>query len=358
MHISSIALQCFRNIHFAKLELSAHRHFLVGPNGQGKTNTLEALGLITALRSFRQHDLSALIGHGQSESKILYNIQHPSLGMCELEITLKNNTKSVLLNQTPLSGFNEFVGLFPTVVLSSEDIYLLRGTPAMRRRFLDLSLAATDKEYLIILKQYHKALIERNALLRHSKNTENALVAFENVMAPLALSILQKRSCDLPIIAGHAAKIYSLITQSQEKLDIVYKPSVFSDNLSIHTFLNVWSQSRGKDMLLKSTQEGPHRDDFTIKIKGKSAKDYASEGQQRAAVLSLKLAQMLYFKDKSNVLPVVLADDVVGQLDPVRRDLFWSFFSNNQQLICTGTTLPIDTNMWKCTHVLNGFFNF
>lgn len=380
MHVISLSLQHFRNIPFARLSFNISRHFLLGENAQGKSNLLEAIGLITALRSFRQQEASTWIEYGKSESRLIYHLEHEALGPCKLEFILRPKSKQILLNDTLCSKFSDFLGLFPTIALSSQDLFLLRGAPALRRRFLDLSLAAVDAAYLQALRSYHGALSHRNALLRSSKDPA-ALSAYETIMAQAAPYLGLKRKEALAFLEEHMRLFYQkLHAKEAEGLCVLCKNSTkiskeaalveFSRYKSMNfapesqnffttetvAWQRLWFTQRTKDSLLKSTQDGPHRDDFEVYLQDKLAKDYASEGQQRSIVLALKLAQGHFFEAKSGVLPLVLMDDVLGELDPRRQDAFWEALGPSRQVIATGTRLPSKAAEWTLNEVKQGIF--
>lgn len=381
MHVDSLSLQHFRNIPFARISFSPKRHFLVGANAQGKTSALEALSLMTALRSFRHQEAAAWIAHGQSEARVLYHLYQETLGACTLEFRIKGKSKQVLLNDTPCSKFSDFFGLFPTIILASQDSTLLRGAPTMRRRLLDFTLAAVDSSYLYALRNYYTALGERNALLRSSKNAL-LLNTYEGLMAEAAPILVAKRLEALALLEEEMILIYQKLSSlNSEKLNISYKKSIkwttpppperenFHSSKAYYAALAqeslsqgadawkaLWLKHRDRDSLLKATQEGPHRDDFEVCIHDRLAKDYASEGQQRCAVLALKLAQGRFFEQKAKVKPIVLMDDVLGELDPQRQASFWEALGLHHQVIATGTVLPSDLRLWSCTEVHQGAF--
>ncbi len=382
MHVDSISLQHFRNIPFARLTFSPSRNFFLGANAQGKTSLLEALALMTALRSFRQQEAACWIAHGQSEARILYHLHQEALGPCKLELRIKAKSKQVFLNDTLCSKFSDFFGLFPTIILSNQDSTFLRGPPALRRRLLDFSLAAVDPSYLQALKTYHTALGERNALLRSAK-TSLLLNTYETLMAQAAPLLLSKRLEALCMLEAYMLRFYQKLSgQPDESLYIIYKNSIKIEGASpprrenfhssleylsqlsqepafraVESWQQLWLKQRERDSLLKATQEGPHRDDFEVYIHDKLAKDYASEGQQRCAVLALKLAQGQFFEQKAKTLPLVLVDDVLGELDPQRQARFWEALGPSHQVIATGTVLPSDFRFWSCTAVCQGAFN-
>lgn len=356
MQFKRAHLQNFRNISLQRLSLNPSCFFL-GPNAQGKTSLIEALALVTALRSFRTQETKLLIQHGEPLATLLYFIEHEEHGECELIFTLSPQQKKVELNEQKITRFSDLMGLFPTVVLSSEDIQLLRGTPSLRRRFIDLTLATTDKTYLNALRTYHRALQERNALLRYENPDSKLLTSFDTLLAQEAYILYQKRRKGLATLENALQSAYAAVSPQGEVPHLCYKPDVSPESeVDLTTLL---TQNYEKDRLFKSTQRGPHRDDFLFKINAKAAREFASEGQQRTLVLALRLAQMHYYHQKLGVKPVVLADDILGQLDPSRSTKFWESLPPEIQVIATGTTPPPSQTKrnWHTYTVLEGTFN-
>src|SRR3954469_17744153 len=154
MQIRRLTLQNFRNIRLADLELSGRQQFLVGANGQGKTNLLEAAGFITALRSFRTTENKLLVGIGQHCAAIVCDVEHERMGDTQVTVKLRHDGKEVWTDQTRVTRLADYLGQFPTVVFSSQDLQLVRGSPAGRRRWLDLTLASTDAGYFRALQTF------------------------------------------------------------------------------------------------------------------------------------------------------------------------------------------------------------
>ncbi|MEX2043704.1 MAG: DNA replication and repair protein RecF, partial [Opitutus sp.] len=183
MHLRKLTLRHFRNAGFAALELSGRQQFLVGANGQGKTNLLEAAGFVTALRSFRTTDNTLLVGHGEHTAAISCVLDHERFKETHVTIKLRHDGKEVWCDQERITRLGDFIGRFPTVVFSSQDLQFVRGTPAQRRRWLDLTLAAMNPQYLRALQTYTRALAERNALLKSGRGTPAEFADIEQFLA-------------------------------------------------------------------------------------------------------------------------------------------------------------------------------
>lgn len=354
MRLSRITLENFRNIPLAELTFDGRQQFLVGQNGQGKTNLLEAVGYLTALRSFRTSDQRLLINHGKADAGIAYEIEHELLDETGVMIKLRPDGKEVTCDGEWVTKFGDFLGRFPTVVFSSQDQQLVRGAPAFRRRWLDLTIAAMDTSYLHVLQQYHRCVVDRNRLLRRGASALE-FAAFELPLATAAGQIVQKRLANVKVLSGFVAEAYASIAGDKERASMVYKPELIQTDTA--AWAATFAQSRARDLLTKNTGAGPHRDDFDLVFGRHAVRDFGSEGQQRSLALALRLAQVSYFHERSGVQPVVLADDVLGELDPERRRRFWDAIGPNSQVIATGTSLPeAELGEWQIFNVEGGRF--
>lgn len=338
MRLRQITVRHFRNVGFATLELAGRLHFLLGRNGQGKTSLLEAAGFLTALRSFRTPDNKLLISHGQHCAALAFHLDHDRQRETQVNITVRHDGKELWCDNARVTKLVDYLGRFPTVVFSSQDLQLVRGAPAGRRRWLDLTLSAMDAGYLRALQVATRALIERNALLKSGRGTAAELAAFEATLAPAAAELIARRAEGLRVLGQTLATAYGRLTDDGEPASLAYEPNF--EEPSAEALLARLEAGRERDRQFRTTLVGPHRDDFLFRVRHTPAKDFGSEGQQRSLVLALRLAQAAWFQEKSGVRPVLLADDVLGELDPVRRARFWSAIDPESQIIATGTHLP------------------
>jgi DNA replication and repair protein RecF len=356
MRLRKLTLRHFRNVGFAALEFSGRQHFLVGGNGQGKTNLLEAAGFVTALRSFRTSDNKVLIGHGQHGAALAFILEHERQGEAHVTIKLRHQGKELWCDQARVTKLADYLGQFPTVVFSSQDMHLVRGPPSNRRRWLDLTLAAMDAHYLRALQTFTRALADRNALLKSGRASPVELGAFEHALAPAACELIRLRHEGLHALEKTFKTSYARISENAEPVSLVYQPN-FAES-SVDALLARLESGRARDQQFRSTLTGPHRDDFHFSVRNTAAKDFASEGQQRSAVLALRLAQAAWFQEKSGIRPVLLADDVLGELDSGRRTRFWSAIDSESQIIATGTHLPdAELGTWQVFEVSDGMFS-
>lgn len=402
MRIASITVQNFRNISLAELRFSGLRQFFVGENAQGKTNLLEAAGFISALRSFRTSEERTLIAHGKPEAAISCVVEHERFGETRVTVRLRPGGKEVHCDGERIHKLGDYLGRFPTVVFTSQDMLLVRGSPGGRRRWLDLALAGTDAAYLRALQDYHRALASRNQLLKRGgagSGFEAELAAFEQPLARAAAGIAARRAAGIEILNTHVAAAYAKITfaaaapgsdaapasravaddgedcRAQRQPDmhpaeppasiragLSYAPSVSAGAaLGENGWADLFAAGRRRDSLMRTTLSGPHRDDCDLNIGGRSAREFASEGQQRSLALSLRLAEAAYLREQTGIQPVLLADDVLGELDPQRRRRFWAGMGETSapahQILATGTTPPdAELGAWQLFEVRGGGF--
>ena len=378
MRIKSITIQNFRNIALAELALEGPRQFFAGENAQGKTNLLEAAACITALRSFRAADDRALIAHGQAEAAISCCVEHEKFGETKIIIRLRANGKEVLCDGERIRKLGDYLGRFPTVVFSSQDILLIRGSPSGRRRWLDLLLAETDPAYLRALQEYHRALAERNQLLKNSGGSITAgidaeLAAFESPLAASAAELAARRAAGVLKLGALMTAAYARIHPETELAALAYAPNIAGGaTLGAAGWADVFARGRQRDAIMRATLAGPHRDDCEFSIDARAAREFASEGQQRSLAIALRMAEAGYLRDATGVHPVLLADDVLGELDPARRRRFWASVREAEnsgsggarggvascQMLATGTTTPdAELGAWQIFQVREGVFS-
>lgn len=352
MILKTITVQDFRNIAFASLDFTGRRQFFVGANGQGKTNLLEAIGYVTALRSFRTADHKVLIRHGEKEAGVRFVFDHDWMDETPVRIAIRAQARQVMVDQEKVSRLADMIGKFPTVVFSADDVQFIRASPGFRRRWIDLVLAAADPDYLQVLQEYHRGLNARNRLLKEQAG-ESEIASFESVMASAAAAVFRKRQEAIVRLGEFVADYYRTISFGNEEASFHFQPDVRIETSDV--ILEQWRKNRARDRSWGSTQRGPHRDDYLLKLNARPAREYASEGQQRGLVLSLRFAQVQYFRELLKILPVILADDIVNELDPKRRAQFWGMLGEEVQVLATGTSLPL-AGEWQVFKVKQGAF--
>lgn len=335
MDIESVRLCNFRNSELSEAAFGAPSVWIYGSNAQGKTNLLESCALLWALRSFRTSKTANLIRNGAETAQVLARLNHETLGKCEVLMEFSNSARRVFVNDEEQKRLGDFIGKFPIMPVCNDDIKLVRGAPLERRRFVDMLISSMDARYFNALRGYHASLSSRNALLKEQNPDKFSLGAFEAQMAQNAMVLNEIRAVFFEKIGETAGRKYGILSGGKEKTAIKLKPNFCAEN--IEDYQKLLFESRQRDFALGATSVGPHKDDFLIFVSGKNVRDFASEGQQRSVALSLKLAQFEIMKGGGEVMPVLLCDDILGELDEDRRSAFWSCIDAEAQVIATST---------------------
>lgn len=314
MHLAQLKLRDFRN--YARLDaaFSPGFHVLLGDNAQGKTNILEAIYLMATLRSFRGVGGAQMVRHGQKG----YFIGGKAVGRGTHDIKLywSASERKLSLDNQPVRKLTDYLGALRVVIFCTEDLQLIKGTARGRRRFADLLLAQTRPTYLPLLQRYAKALRSRNALLKQREPDEAAVDSFSAELVKLGDEITRLRRELTPKLSPLARLAYRRISNDAEDLRVEYQPSVKRD------FAVELAQSRRRERTFRSTLIGPHRDEFPLLLNDKPAAQFGSEGQKRTLAIALKMAQAEYLTGIHGSAPILLIDDVMGELDVKRRGGF------------------------------------
>jgi DNA replication and repair protein RecF len=323
MHLAHLRLRDFRNYARLDVDFAPGFHLLLGDNAQGKTNILEAIYLIATLRSFRGVGGAQMIRHGQKG----YFVGGKVVGQGEHEVKMywSSPERSLSLDARPVRKLTDYLGVLRTVVFCTEDLQLVKGVARARRRFLDLLLSQTYPAYLPLLQRYTRALRSRNALLKHPRPDPAALDGFSRELVKSGEEIIRLRRELVPKFSPLARLAYRCISSEAEELRLEYLPSVKQD------FSVELAQSRQRESAYRATLIGPHRDDFQLLLDDHSAAQFGSEGQKRTLAITLKLAQAEYLTGLHGSPPILLIDDIMGELDVKRRGGFLPLLQRAQQ---------------------------
>jgi len=314
VHLEHLRLRDFRNYARLDVKFSPGFHLLLGSNAQGKTNVLEAVYLLSTLRSFRGVGGAQMVRHGQRGYFAGGSVIHQTRR--EIKMYWSSTERNLSLDGRAVRRLTEYLGVLRSVVFCTEDLQLVKGTGRIRRRFMDLLLSQTHPSYLPLLQRYTRALRSRNALLKRPIVDEFTLAGFSNELAAAGNEIMRLRGELVPRISPLARLAYRRISHDAEELRIQYLRSAKQD-LAVDL-----AQSQRRERTYRTTLVGPHRDDLQLSLNNRSASQYASEGQKRSVALSLKMTQAEYFTGIHGSPPVLLIDDVMGELDANRRSGF------------------------------------
>ena len=335
MIIRSLKLKNFRNYDSLNIYLSPNTNIFFGENAQGKTNVLESIFVAGTTKSHRSSKDRELIRFGEEEAHIEMIVDRRNL-VYEIDMHLKkNHAKGVAINKSPIHRAGELYGIINLVFFSPENLNIIKNAPSERRRFMDMELCQLDKIYLSDLMSYNKALIQRNQLLKSlsvSSKDEDTLDIWDLQLAAFGNKIINRRKVFVQNLNEIVYNIHRRLTGNLEELRIEYSPS--SGDFTMEEAL---SMNRSKDLRYASTSVGPQRDDLIIYVNGMDVRIYGSQGQQRTAALSLKLAEIELVKRTIKDSPVLLLDDVLSELDMNRQEYLLDSIHDIQTLItCTG----------------------
>jgi DNA replication and repair protein RecF len=314
VHLAHLRLRDFRNYARLDVDFAPGFHVLLGDNAQGKTNILEAIYLMATLRSFRGVGGAQMIRHGAKGYFVGGNVV--GQGNHEIKIYWAARERKLALDGQPVKRLADYFGVLRTVVFCTEDLLLVKGPARIRRRFLDLLLAQTQPGYLAVLQRYMSAVRNRNALLKQRPPDEALLESFSAELVKLGNELIRARRELVPKFSPLARLAYRRIANDAEELRMEYQPSVKAD------FAVELAQSRARERTFRTTLVGPHRDDLQLLQNEKSAAQYGSEGQKRTLAIALKMAQAEFLAGIHGSPPILLIDDVMGELDVKRRGGF------------------------------------
>lgn len=336
MIIHSLELADIRSYEALAIDFSSGTNILYGDNAQGKTNILEAICLIATTRSHRGSRDRDIIRFGCKEGHIRSVIERDNI-TCRIDMHLRGGrSKGIAIDGVRLKRAAQLVGRLAVVAFTPEDLGIVKNGPAERRRFLDMELCQLDPVYLTNLSKYNKLISERNRVLKdlydHPEN-EMLLDVMDAQLVTLGRSLIARRRSFLLESRDTVISIHRKLTRGREELSVIYEPDADEDSLEERL-----SDSRRRDIAMKQTTVGPHKDDFAFRIQGDlDLRRYGSQGQQRTAALSLKLSEIETVKKVKGENPVLLLDDVLSELDSSRQsDLLDSIGSIQTIVTCTG----------------------
>ena len=326
-----------------------------GDNAQGKTNILEAVYLSGTTKSHRGTKDKDMIQFGANESHIETIVEKNGIKY-QIDMHLKKNSpKGIAINKIPIRKASELFGIINIVFFSPEDLNIIKNGPGERRRFIDLELSQLDKVYLNNLSNYNRIVNQRNHLLKeidYNKGALETLDIWDIQLIQYGNKIIERKQKFIEEINKIISNIHKKLTGNREDIKIVYEPS--NGALSFEQAL---LKNKEKDLRIKSTSVGPHRDDIAFLVSDIDIRKYGSQGQQRTAALSLKLSEIELVKQSIHDTPVLLLDDVLSELDKHRQNYLLDSIHDIQTLItCTGVDEFVNHrfSINKVFHVQNG----
>ncbi|CDB74194.1 MULTISPECIES: DNA replication/repair protein RecF [unclassified Clostridium] len=337
MFIKRLQMLNYRNYNALDIELCPNVNVFMGDNAQGKTNILEAIYYCAFAKSHRTSKDKELINWNGEHAFISVDVGRERLDK-RIDISiLKDGKKSIRINKIKIKKIGELFGNFNVVMFSPEDLRIIKDSPGVRRKFIDMELCQLNPKYYYNLVQYNKVLNERNILLRNRNTSSEMLEIYDMQLVEFGYNIIRDRIKYIESLNKYAEKIHSDITSGKEKINFKYISTIKDLENIKENFYTLLEKNRSKDCDRGITSIGPHRDDFFVYINDIDTKSYGSQGQQRTAVLTMKFSSLEIIKELTGEFPVLLLDDVLSELDFNRKKYILSTIGQIQTIItCTG----------------------
>ena len=354
MYITKIKLNNFRNYNEQEIKLNPNLNIFYGDNAQGKTNIIESIFLCSIGKSFRTSKDKELIKFNKENASVYLEYEKTDRkGSIKIEL---NDKKNILVNGIKIKKLSELLGNLNIVIFNPDDIQILKEGPQKRRRFLDVMISQLRPNYIHYLNLYNKTLEQRNNYLKQIKlenKSEEMLEIWDEKLAEYGEKIFIYRNEFIEKIKQKINIIHNNITSQKENLKIIYE----SNCSNKEEYLKLLNSRRKLDIIKGFTTKGIHRDDFYIYINDELVNIYGSQGQNRTAVLSLKISEMQVIYDEIGEYPILLLDDFMSELDEKRRNNFLEYINDSQVIItCTDKIENVNKD-YKLYEVKNGLIN-
>ena len=347
MFIKELQLKNFRNYEELNITFDRHMNVIIGENAQGKTNLLEAIYLLAFTKSYRTNNERELIRWETDFAKINAMV-HKRAQKVPLELIFHSKGKKAKVNHIEQQKLSNFIGSLNVVMFAPEDLSLVKGSPQIRRRFIDRELGQIEPLYLHHLAEYQKILKQRNSHLKQLQTQQHVDTTLLDVLTEQLIQhasiVLHKRFEFLEKLTNWAVPIHKKISRGLETLKLTYVPSIevledASEETIEHAYLEAFQQVFKQEIRRGTTLIGPHRDDLTFFINDKEVKLYGSQGQQRTTALSLKLAEIDLIYEEKKEYPILLLDDVLSELDDFRQSHLLTAIQQKVQTFVSTTSV-------------------
>lgn len=339
MQVKSVELKNFLSYESAFVELSEGLNVVYGENAGGKTNLIDGVYMCSVGRSSRHNrDKDLIKWETNLGAKVTLNVKK-RFSKHTIEIFIDpQGKKHVLVDKLPISKIGELMGILNVVFFSPQEMRLVKESPADRRRFMDIGISQQCKTYFYALQRYNALLVQRNKILKSYKgrpSLDSMLKIVDVDFVRVASYIIKERKKFIEDLTPIAEERHHTLTGGKEKLALLYETENVSFDDVEGTLKILLDEARENDERLEYTTIGPHRDDVKISANGIDLRRFGSQGQQRSAVLSLKLAEIATFEKRTGERPVLLLDDVMSELDVNRREALFEAIKGTQTIITT-----------------------
>lgn len=325
MLIQNIKLNQFRNYENQEFSFNEGINVIIGNNGTGKTNILEAIMLISNTKSFRTSDERSLI-----KLNSLYSAVEIKTNINNLRVVINDQGKSFYINNELKRRTSEMIGQLKAIIFKPGDIELFTQSPKARRKELDIEIGKISKTYLNALSTYNRLLKQKNILLKEKQIDSNLLSIVDDSLIPNIKTLIEEREAFVSNINNYINDIYKEISGSEENIKIKYKKCSEIEDIALNL-----KAAKEKDLLFSHSTFGPHKDDYEFKINNKNIEDFASQGQKRMVIIALKLSIAKYIQENLNQDVIILLDDVISELDIHKSEKLLNMLPNNQIIITT-----------------------
>ena len=339
MIIENITLKNFRNHNYLTYDFSNNLNILTGDNAAGKTNVVEAIYYLSMARSFRTVEDADLIAKGKDRAEIDATCKEGELKR-KLRIVILESGKQIFINGKKISKISDLSKCMNVLLFEPKDVMIFKGSPKVRRNFIDIHLSKQSLQYLDYISRYNQVLKERNELLKSDKVDETLLETTTEMLVKLSGPIVSYRQMYVKDINDILIKITRALTGVEGKLEIHYKPFVDYDKEFQNKALEAFRRSKENDLRQRATTIGIHREDFSISLNGRDIGEFGSQGENRIVAIALKLSPYFLIEDKDK-RPVVVLDDVMSELDLEHRKRLIEFVKKFDQVFITATKLEV-----------------
>lgn len=336
MHIKHLSLKNFRNAPESEIEFSNGVNVICGSNAAGKTNILEAIFYFAAGKSFRNCKDRELISFGNDKANITMDFYARGFDKKMSATLSKNGRRMIKIGESGPLRLNEYIGQFRAVIFTPDHLHLVKGAPENRRRFLDLAICQSFPRYASTLSEYNRVLAQKNALLKKGNVINELLEVYNERLATLAAIITVNRRKYVAKLEEEAKKFLFDMSNGREELSLSYQSQagdLETQEEIREKYKNIFSDKMQFEKERFISHYGSHKDDFSVSVNKKSAKMFASQGQQRSIVLSLKLAEGELSANLTGEYPVFLLDDILSELDKDRKNYILSRIKDRQVII-------------------------
>jgi len=350
--LKNILLEHYRNYTRQNIDFNTTINLFLGKNAQGKTNFLEAVYYLSTGRAFRNSKDLELINWHNDFFRISCNLYKKNINR-EFKIEIyydRDGNKQIKINGVKYRKISDLFGFLQVVIFSPDDLTIIKGGPAERRKYIDLEICQVVKGYYNVLLSYNKVLMQRNNLLKDIKNNlqkQDSLEVWNQQLIKFGSIIIKNRIEFLKKVVPLARKAQEEITLGKEKIDIKYSSSVINKPVADleeigQQFRDIINKNTRQEILRSTTLYGPHRDDLIFYLNDKDLKTFGSQGQQRTAILALKIAELKMYYAINGEYPLLLLDDVMSELDDYRREFLLKLINNNNiQTLITGANMDL-----------------